>query len=51
MKRITLLTILYTLLSINVLAQVGEYRNDLAIGINGGYALNQISYSWDGPRT
>lgn len=45
MKRFTLLTILYTLLSINVLAQIGEYRRDLAIGINGGYALSQISFS------
>ena len=45
MKRLTLLTIIYTLLSTNSPAQVGEYRRDLAIGINGGYALNQISFS------
>lgn len=45
MKRVALLTILYSLLSTNALAQVGEYRRDLAIGINGGYALNQVSFS------
>jgi hypothetical protein len=45
MKRYSLLFILYTLFIINVQAQVGEYRRDLAIGINGGYALNQVSFS------
>ena len=27
------------------MAQVGDFRRDLAIGINGGYALNQVSFS------
>jgi len=30
---------------LTVLAQVGDYRTDLAIGINGGYLLNQISFT------
>lgn len=25
-------------------AQVGEHRNDLAIGVNGGYVLNQVAF-------
>ncbi len=45
MKRIILLTFLYTLITSNVLAQVGDSRRDLAIGINGGYVLNQVSFS------
>ena len=38
-------------------AQVGSYRADLAVGVNGGYALNQISFnptikqSWKGGTT
>lgn len=44
MKRITLLTILYTLLTFELSAQVGEYRRDLSIGINGGCVLNQVSF-------
>lgn len=45
MKKIVILTLLYSLFSHNVLAQVGDARRDLAIGINGGYALNQVSFS------
>lgn len=45
MKRLFLLIILNTLLLLDVLAQVGDPRSDLAIGINGGYALNQVSFS------
>lgn len=45
MKKIVILTLLYTLFTYNVLAQVGDARRDLAIGINGGYALNQVSFS------
>jgi hypothetical protein len=44
MKRLFLLIILNTIL-LDVLAQVGDPRSDLAIGINGGYALNQVSFS------
>lgn len=45
MKKILLLTFLYTLFTCNVQAQIGLSRRDLAIGINGGYALNQVSFS------
>lgn len=45
MKKILLLTFIYNLFTYNVLAQIGLPRRDLAIGINGGYALNQVSFS------
>ena len=45
MKKILLLTSFYILYTCNVLAQIGLSRRDLAIGINGGYALNQVSFS------
>ena len=45
MKRNIFFTLLYTLFISSALAQVGESRRDLAIGVNGGYALNQVSFS------
>ena len=48
-------TLLCLLLPCLAAAQVGSYRADLAVGINGGYALNQISFnptikqSWKAP--
>lgn len=40
-------TIFYLLLLLPTLAsaQVGEARNDLAIGVNGGYVMNQVSFN------
>ena len=34
-----------------LMAQVGEYRNDLAIGVNGGYVLSKIGFVPDVPQT
>ena len=31
-------------LAVTAQAQVGEYRRDLAIGVNGGYCLNKVSF-------
>lgn len=31
-------------------AQIGEYRTDLAVGVNGGYLLNKISFQPDIPQ-
>lgn len=45
MKRFILLSILYTLFNLDVLSQIGAFRRDLAVGINGGYAFNQVSFS------
>lgn len=40
-----LLTFLFALLPLLVSAQVGDHRGDLALGINGGYALNRVSFN------
>lgn len=44
MNRSSLITILLLAISLASKAQVGSFRNDLAIGFNGGYQLNQISF-------
>lgn len=44
MKSRILLFFLFSLLSLPMNAQVGEHRNDFAIGINGGYALTNIGF-------
>ena len=41
--RLTLLAVLAFTASLAE-AQVGEYRSDLAIGVNGGYMLNKVSF-------
>ena len=33
-----------TLLPLNTSAQVGEYRTDFAIGVNGGYVLSNVAF-------
>lgn len=40
-----LLLLSVLLLPGTVLAQVGEYRSDLAIGVNGGYVLNKVGFT------
>jgi hypothetical protein len=47
MKRLALLLFLifsFSHFPNSVFAQVGEYRSALAIGVNGGYALNRVSF-------
>lgn len=44
MKKILFSAIL-SLFVPSVWAQVGEYRNQLALGVNGGYLLNKVSFS------
>ncbi len=39
-----LLFILFTLLPLSASAQVGEFRKDLAIGVNGGYVMSNVSF-------
>lgn len=36
---------LLTLLPFSVKAQIGEYRNDLSIGVNGGYMLSSVGFN------
>ena len=47
MKRLALLFLIFNfqLSTVNLMAQVGEYRSALAIGVNGGYGLNRISFN------
>lgn len=35
---------LFSLLPLNASAQIGEYRNELAIGINGGYVMSNVGF-------
>ena len=44
MKRLLLILGICLLVVDVSMAQVGEYRSDLAIGVNGGYALNKVSF-------
>ena len=43
MKKLFFLSML--LIPVAVCAQIGEHRNDLAIGVNGGYVLNTVEFS------
>ena len=45
MKRFTFFTLLHIIFTLSAWGQVGDSRRDLAVGINGGYALNQVSFS------
>ena len=46
MHRIITLTVLLVLLSsVVVKAQIGDYRNDLAIGVNGGYVMSNVGFT------
>ncbi len=40
-----LATTMLLVVSIGLRAQIGQYRNDLSIGVNGGYILNQVGFS------
>lgn len=44
MKRFVKLVFMSLLFSIPVQAQVGEHRDDLSIGVNGGYVLSNIAF-------
>lgn len=49
MRRVLLSFILYLIFS-QMHAQVGEYRTDLAVGVNGGYLMNKISFQPEVPQ-
>lgn len=57
MKRVILFFVTALLTFLSAYAQVGSPRNDLAIGINGGYTMNRISFDprikqkWKGAPT
>ena len=46
-----LFIILLTLVGISASAQVGEYRTDFAIGVNGGYVLSNVGFVPKVPQT
>ena len=39
------LVCLFALLPLSVAAQVGEFRKDFAIGVNGGYLLSKVAFT------
>lgn len=43
-KRLIIFLFLFPLFAQNMMAQVGERRNDLAIGLNGGVALSSVDF-------
>lgn len=49
-RKCLLLFGLLSLLPLASKAQVGQYRNDLAVGVNGGYLLNKISFTPEVPQ-
>ena len=48
--RRTLPFCLFILLPFSANAQVGEYRTDFAVGVNGGYVMNKIAFVPDVPQ-
>ncbi|MBQ8988732.1 MAG: PorT family protein [Prevotella sp.] len=57
MRRLLLILFTFHLSLITAFAQVGEFRKDLAIGVNGGYAMSNVSFmpkvpqGWQGGMT
>ena len=41
---------LFTILACQAKAQVGEYRTDFAVGVNGGYMMSRVSFTPDVPQ-
>ena len=46
----TLLVYLFALLPLSLWAQVGEYRNELAVGVNGGLTMSSVSFVHEIPQ-
>ena len=36
---------LFALLPLSAIAQVGEFRKDFAVGVNGGYVLSNVAFT------
>ena len=49
-SRLALFIIFYLLFSASANAQVGEYRTDFAVGVNGGYVMDKVSFQPDVPQ-
>ena len=48
MRRYTLLLLLFCMLGAN--AQIGEYRNELAVGVNAGITMSTVSFTPEVPQ-
>ena len=48
MRKVLILLLLST--SLGVSAQVGEYRRDFAVGVNGGYVMSNINFMPEVPQ-
>lgn len=46
-----LLVLFLSFISFGVKAQVGEYRTDFAVGVNGGYVLSNVGFQPDVPQS
>ena len=51
MKRNLLIFTFLHFLILSSVAQVGEYRNDLAVGVNGGYVMSNVAFVTKVPQT
>ena len=45
MKKLTTLIFLLLVVGMPALAQIGEHRSDLAIGVNGGYVMSKVGFT------
>ena len=43
MRKLYIIILLFA--SLQAAAQVGKYRNDLSIGVNGGYVLSNVGFT------
>lgn len=50
MRRILLCLAVAALLSAEAQAQIGEYRNEFAVGVNGGYVLSNVGFNPNIPQ-
>ena len=50
MKRLFLVFSFSLFLFVTAAAQVGEYRTDFAVGVNGGYVLSNVGFTPDVPQ-
>lgn len=50
MKKIALLVMMLSFV-MQIKAQIGEYRNDLSIGVNGGYTLTSVGFNPTVPQS
>ncbi len=50
MKRLSLILVLFLLVSLNAVAQVGDHRDELAVGFSGGYVLSNVGFMPEVPQ-